>query len=83
VDQLLTRGPHEECSINIDVGGVGQLHALIGEASNVLTEGLIRLLPTTLEVLGVAWAHVSALEVPHKNFLEVFLIVDASGQKVF
>jgi hypothetical protein len=34
---------------------------------NVLVESFVQFLPTVLEVLGVPKAHVSALEVTHKD----------------
>jgi hypothetical protein len=55
---------------------------LLVEAPDVLAKSLVRVLPTTLEVLGVARVHVSALEIPHKNFLEVVPVIDATGWKV-
>jgi hypothetical protein len=35
------------------------------------------------KVLGVARAHIGALEVPHENLHEVSLVVDVAGQEVF
>jgi hypothetical protein len=49
--------------------------ALPGEALNVISEGLTRLLSTTLLVLGVAGPHIRSLEVASENLLEVLLAV--------
>jgi hypothetical protein len=38
MDQGLTGGPRKECPDDIGVGDIGQLVALPGEASNVLTK---------------------------------------------
>jgi hypothetical protein len=82
MDQLLVGGSREERSDDIGVSNIGQLSALLGEASNVLIESLIRLLVAAPKVLGVARAHIGSLEVPHKNLHEVILVVDAAGQEV-
>jgi hypothetical protein len=71
VNQGLVGGPGQESADNVGVGDVGQLVALLGEASDVVTEGLIRLLPIVLEVLGVPRARVCALEVSHEDILQV------------
>jgi hypothetical protein len=79
MDELLVGGSHEERSNDIGVNHVGQLGALPGEASNALTESLIRLLAAALEVPGITTADISALEVPHENLHEVGPVMDASG----
>jgi hypothetical protein len=83
MDELLVGGSREERSNDIGVNHVGQLGALSGEASNALTESLIRLLAAALEVLGITTADISALEVPHENLHEVSPVVDALGRKMF
>jgi hypothetical protein len=59
-----------------------QLGALLGEAPNVLVESFIWLLVAAPKVLGIARAHVGALEVPHENLYEVGPVVDATGWEV-
>jgi hypothetical protein len=45
-------------------------------------EAFIRLLPTTLEVPGLPWVNVRALEVPPEDPDQVFLVVDLCRRKV-
>jgi hypothetical protein len=52
------------CDVGVD--DVGQLIALPGEASDVVIEGLIRLLSIVLKVLGVPRTRVGALKFPIK-----------------
>jgi hypothetical protein len=82
LDQLLAGGPREECSDDISVSNIGQLGALPREVPNVLAESLIWLLAVDPKVLGVARAHIGALEVPHENLHEVSLVVDAVGREM-
>ena len=74
--QLLAGGIGDEGSDDIGVRDVGELDALLGESPNEVTEGLIRLLPTTSEVLGVPRVHVCVLEVPNKDPDQVGTAVD-------
>jgi hypothetical protein len=86
MDQLFVGGSREECfdeCTRCTANNVGQLGALPGEAPNVLAESLTRLLVAAPKVLGVARAHIGALEVPHENLHEVSLVVDVAGQEVF
>jgi hypothetical protein len=69
MDQLLAGGSCEERSDDIGVSNVGQLGTLPRKALNVLMEGFIQLLAIAPEVLGVARAHIGALEVHHKTFM--------------
>ena len=46
MDKLLARRPGEEGRDDIQVSDVGELGALLGEASDIVPEGLILLLPT-------------------------------------
>jgi hypothetical protein len=50
--------------------------ALPGEVSNVILEGLVRLLPVILQVLGVARPHVHALELAGEDLLEIFQAIN-------
>jgi len=67
VHQVPARRAFEEGIDDLDVGDAGELGALLGEASHVVAQGLIGLLPTPFEVPGVPRAHVSALEVAHED----------------
>ena len=62
---------------------MGQLGALLGEASDEVSERLVRLLATTLEVLGVPGAHVCALEIPDEDLDQVAPVVNLRGREVF
>ena len=61
---------------------MGQLGALLGEASDEVSERLVRLLATTLEVPGVPGAHVCALEITDEDLYQVTLVVDLQGREV-
>jgi len=65
--QLLAGGAGDEGPDDIGVGDVGELGALLGEPSDEVSEGLIRLLPTAPEVLGISRTHICALEVPDED----------------
>jgi hypothetical protein len=71
VDQGLTGGPQQEGPNHVGVSNVGQLIALSGETSDILTKSFIRLLPIVLEVPGVPRTYIGALEVTHKVLLKV------------
>jgi hypothetical protein len=83
MDEFLAGGSCGEHPNDVGVSHIGQLSALPGEASNVLTKCLIRLLVVAPEVLGISRTDISALEVPHENLHKVSPVVDASGQKMF
>ena len=68
---------------NFRVADAGQLGTLLGDASDEVSERLVRLLATTLEVLGVSGAHVCALEIPDEDLYQVMLVVDLHGREVF
>ena len=63
VYQLLAGGTGDESPNNIRVYDVRELGALLGESPDEISEGLIRLLPTAPEVLGISRTHVCALKV--------------------
>jgi len=67
VHQVPARRALEEGVDDLDVGDTGELGALLGEASHLVAQGLIGLLPTPFEVPGVPGAHVRALEVAHED----------------
>jgi hypothetical protein len=61
---------------DIDVSHTRDLVTLSLEASNVISEGSIRLFPAALQVLGVSRTHVHALEVASEDPSEVLLAID-------
>jgi hypothetical protein len=82
MNQGLVGSPRQERADDVGINDVGQLIALLGETANVVTEGLIWLLPIVLEVPRVPRAHVGALKVPHEDLLQVHAILDGVGRKV-
>ena len=48
-----------------------------------VSERLVRLLATTLEVPGVPGAHIRSLEIPNKDLYQVTPVVDLQGREVF
>ena len=75
-------GAREESLDNFRVADAGQLGALLGEASDEVSERLVRLLATTLEVLGVPGAHVCALEITDEDLYLIAPVVDLKGREV-
>ena len=71
--------PGQEGSYHVGVGDVRELVALSGEAPDVPAEGLIGLLTAVLEVPWVPRALVHALEVSHKDLLQVRLALNLVG----
>jgi hypothetical protein len=51
---------------DVGVGDAGALGALLGEATNVVTQGLVGLLTASLEIPRIPRTHVHAFEVPMK-----------------
>ena len=82
VDYVLTGGPRQEGSDDVGVSDIRQLVALLGEALDILTESLFELLLTIFQILGVPRAHVGALEVSHKDLLQVRPTLNLVGRKV-
>jgi hypothetical protein len=82
MDQGLTGGPRQESLDDIGISDVRQLVALSGEASDVLVESLVLLLSIVLQIPGVPVACVGALEVFHKDLLQVRLTLNLVGWKV-
>jgi len=66
----------EEGIDDLNVGDTGELGALLGEASYVVTQGLVGPLLAHSEIPGVPRAHVSTLEVAHEDLDQVIPIVD-------
>jgi hypothetical protein len=77
-DQLLASGSREKSHDDIGVGDVGKPSALFGETSDIVTEGLARLLFTAPEVPRVARAYIGPLEVPLEHLFQVIPIMDLS-----
>ena len=83
VNQRLAGCPRQEGSYHVGVCDVGELIALSGEVPDVPTEGFAGLLATVLEVPGVPRTLVRALEVPHKDLLQIRPTLDFVGRQVF
>ena len=78
MDKGLTGCAADEGIDDIGVGDVGELIALLGEALNVLPEGLVSPLPIVAEILGVPWASVGTLEVVNEDRTEIAPAADAT-----
>jgi len=65
--QLFAGGAGDKGPDDIRVCDVGELGALLGESPNEVSEGLIWLLPTAAEVLGVPREYLCALKVLDKD----------------
>ena len=83
MNQRLTGSPGQEASYNVGVGDVRELIALSGEAPDVPAEGLTGLLTTVLEIPWVPRELVCALEVSHKDLLQICPTLDCVGWPVF
>jgi len=83
MNQRLVGSTGQEGSYNVGVGDVRELIALLGEAPDVPTEGLTGLLMVVLEVPWVPWELVCALEVAHKDLLQIHPILDCVRRQVF
>jgi len=68
---------------NVGVGDAGELSAQLGEVVNVITQWLVRLLTTHLEIPRIPMSHVCALEVAHEGPDQVRPVVDLVGGEVF
>ena len=67
VHQVPTHRTLEESVDDLDVGDVGELGALLGEAPHVVAQGLVGLLETPFGVPGVLRVHICALEIAHED----------------
>jgi hypothetical protein len=79
VDEFPTGHAIDEGIDHVGVGDVWELIALLGEALNVLLEGIVGLLPIVVEILGVPRVGVGTLEVADEDQTEVTLAVDVVG----
>ena len=83
MNQGLIGRPRQEGSYHVGVGDVRELVVLSGEAPDVLAEGLTGLLTAVLEVPWVPRVFVRALEVSHKDLLQIRPTLDCVGRQVF
>ena len=83
MNQGFTGRPGQEGPYHVGVGDIRELIALSGEALNVPVEGLTGLLTSVLEVPWVPRAFVHALEVSHKDLLQIHPTLDCVGRQVF
>ena len=67
MNQRLVGGPRQEGFYNVGIGNVRELVALPGEAPDVPTKSLPRLLSVVFETPWVLSTRVCALEVSHKD----------------
>jgi hypothetical protein len=65
-----------ECRDDVGVGHNRKLVALLLETLDVISEGFTRILPTFLQIPGVAWMHVCALKVASEELLEILPAID-------
>ena len=68
---------------NFGVGDARELGALLGEASNVVPQGLVGLLVAPSEVLRISRAHIRTLEVAHEGPDQVGSVMDLIDGKMF
>ena len=83
MNQGLAGCPGQEGSYHVGIGDVRELVALPGEAPDGPIEGLTGLLTVVLEVTWVPRALVRALEVSHKDLLQIRSTLDCVGRQVF
>ena len=79
MDERLTGCATDEGVDHVGVSDVGELVALLGEALDILPEGLVGPLPTVVEVPRVPGLGVRSLEVPNEDRAEVSPAADAAG----
>ena len=77
VDQGLLGHSREECADDVRIDDIREGVASLGEPTDVVPQGLARLLLATLEVPGVPRADIRPLEIPDEDPLEVHPVVDA------
>jgi hypothetical protein len=78
VDKSLAGHAIDEGVDDIGIGDVGKLIALLGEALNVLPEGLVSPLPIIVEIPGVPWVGVGALKLVDEDRAEIAPTMDAT-----
>ena len=83
MNQRLRGSLGQEGSYNIGIGDIRELVALPGEALDIPMKGLTGLLMAVLEIPWIPRAFVCALEVPHKDLLQIRPTLDRVGRQVF
>jgi hypothetical protein len=78
VDERLAASVVDEGIDHVGIANVRELIALLGEALNVLLEGLVGPLLAVAKVPGVPWAVVGTLEVADENHTEITPAADAA-----
>ena len=78
VDERLTGHAADEGVDHVDVGDVWELFALLGEALNILLEGLIGPWLTVAEIPGVPQVGVGTLEVANEDQTKIATATDAA-----
>jgi hypothetical protein len=66
-NQVPIGGSSKECPNDVGVDDVRELDALLRKLANVSVEAFVMLLSAALEILGVSWADICALEVPSED----------------
>ena len=82
VDERLVGHAANEGVDHVGVGDVWELIALLGEALNVLSEGLVGPLPTVAKVPRVPQVGVGTMEVADEDRMEIAVASDAAGMKL-
>ena len=82
MDERLAGHAADEGVDHVGVGDVQELIALLGEALNVLLEGLVSPLLAIAEILGVSQAGVGTLEVADEDHTEITPAADAARLKL-
>jgi hypothetical protein len=80
--EIPARGAQMKGTNDFGVLDAGELGALLGEAPDVVPQGLVRLLTTPSKIPGVPRAHIWALEVSHESFYQVGPVVELVGRKM-
>ena len=78
-DERLTGHATDERVDHVSIGDVWELITLLGEALNVLPEGLVGLLLAVAEIPRVPRVGVGTLEVADEDRIEITLAADAAG----
>ena len=81
--QVPARRALKEGTDYLRVGDAGELGALLGEALDVVTQGVVGLLLAPSEIPGVPRVHVSALVIAHEDPDQVVPVVDLARGQVF
>ena len=82
MDERVAGHAADEGVDHVGVGDVQELIALLGEALNVLLEGLVSPLPIVTEVPGVPQEGVDTLEVADEDHTEITPAADAARLKL-